>query len=110
MVRYTAQLPLTTKWRATTYLRAFVLNAIATAAIAALAFEMRIQLDKDKEPIYGYFARAFGSKVLSERQKVGIVFVTAFLGALLVYHTLYAAVAFGGAMLVSGSFQRGKFY
>ena len=103
-------LPLTTSWRSTTYLRAFFLNAIATAAIAALAIEMRMQLDEDKAPIYGYFSRFLGAKVLSEAQKVGIVFVTAFVGAFLVYHTLYALVAFGGAMLVSGPFQKGKYY
>ena len=86
------------------------LNAVATAAISALAIEMRAQLDMDKEAVYGYFARALGSKVLTERQKVSIVFVSAFLGALLVYHTLYALLAFGGAMLVNGPFKRGKYY
>ena len=103
-------LPLTTRLRSTTYFKAFVLNAIATAAIAALAIEMRMQLDMDKEAVYGYFARALGSKSLSEAQKVTIVFVTAFLGALLVFHMLYALVAFGGAMLVTGPFQQGKYY
>ncbi len=103
-------LPLTTNWRSTTYFRAFVLNAVATAAIAALAIEMRMQLDMDKEAVYGYFAKVLGAKSLSESQKVTIVFATAFLGALLVYHTLYAVLAFGGAMLVDGPFRPGKYY
>ena len=103
-------LPVTTQLRSTTYFRAFVINAIATAAIAALASEMRMQLDMEKEVIYGYFARALGSKVLSETQKVSIVFLTAFLGSLVVFHTLYALVAFGGGMLVKGPFQAGKYY
>lgn len=103
-------LPITTHFRSTTYLRAFVLNAVATAAIAALAIEMRMQLDMEKEAIYGYFARAFGAKTLSESQKVMIVFTTAFLGSLVVYHALYALVAFGGSMLVKGPFQAGQYY
>lgn len=102
--------PITTKLRATTYFRAFVLNALATAAIAALAIEMRMQLDMEKEAIYGYFARAFGSKTLSEKQKVMIVFGTAFFGSLVVYHGLYALVAYGGSMLVSGAFKPGQYY
>ena len=105
-----ALLPVTTRMRSTTYLRAFILNAIATAAIAALAIEMRMQLDMEKEAIYGYFAKALGAKVLTEGQKIGIVFVTAFLGSLVVYHALYALVAFGGAMLVNGPFVPGKYY
>lgn len=105
-----AILPITTRMRSTTYFRAFVLNAVATAAVAALAIEMRMQLDMDKEAIYGYFARALGAKTLSEAQKVVIVFCTAFIGSLLVYHTLYALVAFGGSMLVSGPFKAGKYY
>lgn len=105
-----ALLPLTTRLRSTTYFRAFVLNALATAAIAALAIEMRMQLDMDKEAIYGYFAKAFGAKTLTEGQKIGIVFCTAFLGSLVVYHALYALVAFGGAMLVDGPFMAGKYY
>ena len=105
-----ALIPLTTRLRATTYFRAFILNAIATAAVAALAIEMRMQLDMDKEVIYGYFARALGSKVLSETQKVVIVFWTAFLGSLVVFHALYALVAFGGGMVVSGPFKSGKYY
>ena len=105
-----ALLPITTRMRSTTYFRAFVLNAIATAAIAALAIEMRMQLDMDKEAIYGYFARALGAKTLSEAQKIMIVFCTAFLGSLVVYHALYALVAFGGAMLVNGPFKAGKYY
>jgi hypothetical protein len=105
-----AQVPLTTGWRATTYFRAFVLNAIATAAIAALAIEMRMQLDQSKEPIYGYFAWALGAKTLSEMQKVWIVFATAFLGAILVFHLLYGLLAFGGAMIVTGPFRSGKYY
>ena len=105
-----AAFPLITGWRATSYFRAFILNAVATAAIAALAIEMRAQLDMDKEAIYGYFARALGAKTISEKQKVWIVFATAFLGALLVYHTLYALLAFGGSMLVSGPFHPGKYY
>ena len=92
--------PLTKHFRATNVYRAFVLNALATAAIAALAIEFRMQLDLRGQPVYGYVARVFGERSLDEVEKMGIVFVAAFVGALLVYGVLHATLAFGGGMLV----------
>lgn len=90
--------PFTHSFRATTLFNAFILNALAGAAVAALAIEMRIQLDDDKRPIYGYFSNLLGGGI-SEMQKVLIVFGTAFIGAFVVYNIMYALVAFGGGML-----------
>jgi len=96
--------PLTTKFRATTYAKAFILNAIACAAVAALAIEMRIQLDDEKQPVYSYFSSLLGGG-LSEMQKVGIVFSTAFIGAIIVYHLMYMFVGFGGGMLTTKTYR-----
>ena len=100
--------PLTTRFRATTFAKAFVLNAIASAAIAALAIEMRIQLDDERQPVYSYFSSLFGGG-LSEMQKIGIVFSTAFICAIVVYHLMYLTVGFGGGM-VAGRAYRGPRY
>ena len=96
--------PLTTKFRSTTYAKAFVLNAITSAAIAALAIEMRIQLDDEKQPIYSYFSSILGGGI-TEAQKIGIVFSTAFIGAIIVYHTMYLLVGFGGGMITNRSYR-----
>jgi hypothetical protein len=95
--------PLVPDFRATTLPRAFLLNAVATAAIAALAIEMRSQLDNQKSRTYGYFNSMFEGESLSERDKIIIVFSTALIGALVVYHMMYALVGFGGGMLTGDS-------
>ena len=93
--------PLTRHFRATNVYRAFVLNALATAAIAALAIEFRMELDLRGGPMYGYVAQFLGERSLNRVEKMGVVFVAAFFGALLVYSMLHATVAFGGGMLVN---------
>ena len=92
--------PLTRHFRATNVYRAFVLNALATAAIAALAIEFRVQLDKSGMPLAGYVSSRFGHRALNETEKMGVVFIAAFLGALLVFSVLHITLAFGGGMLV----------
>lgn len=93
--------PLFKNFKATSYLRAFILNAFATAAIAALAIEMRITLQDEKSKMYGYFNTMFMGPKLNELDKIIIVFISAFLGALFVYHIMYALVKFGGGMMIS---------
>ncbi len=102
--------PLIKHFRATTYSKAFILNAIATAAIAVLAIEMRLQLNNKYSKAYGYFNDMLMKDELSELDKMLIVFITAFLGALLVYHLMFIFVAFGGGMLAPQKSKRGKYY
>ena len=102
--------PLVKNYRATTYLKAFVLNAIATAAIAAMAIEMRMQLDNKYSKTYGYFNDILMRDSLSELDKVIIVFVIGFLGALLVYHIMFIMFAFGGGLLAPPTVGTRKYY
>ena len=84
--------PLIKKFRATTIPKAFLLNAIAAALIAALSIEMRIYLDnKDIENTNNWN--------LSEKQKAVIVFVTAFIVAIITYSILHLLTGFGYGML-----------
>jgi hypothetical protein len=102
--------PFIKHFRATTYLRAFILNAIATAAIAALAIEMRMQLNNKLSKTYGYFNDILMKHELTELDKVLIVFATGFLGAVLVYHLMFIFVAFGGGLLAPQQFKFGRYY
>ena len=102
--------PLIKNFRATTYLRAFILNAIATAAIAALAIEMRMQLNNKLSKTYGYFNDILMKHELTELDKVLIVFATGFLGAVLVYHLMFIFVAFGGGLLAPQKSVYGRYY
>ena len=101
--------PLIKHFRATTYSKAFILNAIATAAIAAFAIEMRVALDDKYSKVHGYFNNILMKEELTESDKMLIVFGTAFLGALLVYHFMYMFVGYGGG-LISPLVPSAKYY
>ena len=101
--------PLIKHFRSTTYSRAFILNAIATAAIAAFAIEMRLALDDKYSKVHGYFNNILMKEELTESDKMLIVFGTAFLGALLVYHFMYMFVGYGGG-LIAPSLPSAKYY
>ena len=91
------KLPLVKGFFATTYFKAFILNAITVAIIAALSIEVRSYLD--------YVGRkAKGGWDLSDSAKTLIVFVSAFSVAIVVYVSLYVLVGFGGGMLTSTTF------
>ena len=100
--------PLTKKWRATTIFKAFILNAIAAAAISAFAIAARDLTETDL--IKNYFYSAYGIHDIRESVKLIFVFVSTFLGAFLVYHILYLLVAFSGAQLTDKKFSDIKYY
>tara|TARA_B100001250_G_C19770954_1_gene777156 strand:- start:701 stop:1006 length:306 start_codon:yes stop_codon:yes gene_type:complete len=90
-------LPLIKNFFATTYFKAFVLNAISVAIIAALSIEMRSYLDR-------IGVKAKGGWDLSDPTKTAIVFVSGFTIAMMVYLLLYVFVGFGGGMLTDEVF------
>jgi hypothetical protein len=93
----TYKLPLIKTFLATTYLNAFILNAIAVAVIAALSIEMRMYLDDIGR-------KAKGGWNLSDLSKTAIVFISGFIIAMFVYFVLYVLVGFGGGMLTDDGF------
>mgnify|MGYP001202992938 CR=1 FL=1 len=84
--------PLVKHFRATTIKHAFFLNAFASAIIAALSIAMRSYLDF-------HDLKSEHKWNLSERQKTLIVFITAFVVALITYWALHILIGFGGGML-----------
>jgi hypothetical protein len=93
--------PVISSFRATTYGRAFLLNAIVTAAVAVFAIEMRVQLENSKGGVYGYFNKILAGKDLSEIQIMSIVFVTTFFAAFSVYNIMYVIFHYGSGMMVA---------
>lgn len=88
------KLPLYKNFFADTFIKAFILNAIAVAVISTLSIEMRSYLDAVSRD-------AKGSWNLNNSTKTIIVFTSAFIVAIVVYILLYVVVGFGGGMLTA---------
>lgn len=86
---------------ANSFLKAFVLNAIAVAMVAAGSVELRQLLNEEKSGTYLFFNKYFSGGKLSEVQKATIVFVGSFIFAMLTYLFLFLFFGFGGGMLTS---------
>ena len=95
--KHSYKIPLIRDFFATTYFKAFVLNAIAAAFIAALSIEMRSYLDNISR-------KAKGGWNLTDATKTTIVFISAFTIAMFVYACMYVLVGFGGGMLTDKTF------
>ena len=88
-------LPLITDFKSTTFLKAFILNALVIAIIAALSIETRQYVGH--KGVFGIGAK----EELSEHNKFLITLVFTFFIALVVYHVMYVLFKFGGGMLIS---------
>lgn len=77
--------------RGTTMIRAFILNALVTAAIAALAIEFRYLLDEQEE-----------TKQLSRTEKALIIMLVTFLHGLVIYIVVRYILGFGDGLLTKG--------
>lgn len=95
--------PLTTNFRSDSYFKAFILNSLATALIAALAIELRLGLDDKESLIYKFFNGIFHGKDLYEYQAFITEFLLTFVVAFLVYQLLYIMFKFGGGMMIGNN-------
>jgi|AntAceMinimDraft_18_1070375.scaffolds.fasta_scaffold93475_2 hypothetical protein len=93
------QLPLIRGFRATRLSKAFLLDAFVTALITLFAIELRTLFNDEKGKLYGYVNSIYGVKTLSSLQILSVMFLTTFLGAMLVYLIMYALLDYGGGML-----------
>jgi len=93
--------PIIPNFRATSYIKSFILNALVTALITIVAIEMRMQLNNSKGDIYTYFNTFFEGKSLTYLQIISIMFLTTFIAALCVYHIMYLLFHFGGGFMIS---------
>ncbi len=87
-------------FKATTYFKAFILNAIVAAFVAAIAVEFRMILDEDKNPIAVYLYNIIGNDI-SEVERFLIVFVVTLLAAYICYHIMYLIVGYGGGFITT---------
>lgn len=91
--------PLIKSFKATSYFKAFLLNAIVGAIICGLAIELRLRLEDEKTVYYGFWARVYNEKKLDNWHKlVATVFIT-FVVSIAVYHFMYFVFLFGGGQL-----------
>lgn len=95
--------PLTENFKSTTFINAFILNALSTALIAAIAIELRLRLNNKKSDIYYFFNKILHGKDLHDYQVFSIELVITFIAAFLVYLLLHVLFDFGGGMLIDSS-------
>ena len=93
--------PVVGNFYATTFVKAYVLNALAVALITAGGIELRELLNDEKSNAYLFFNGVIGTGALNDYQKTGIVFAGTFLVAMFAYAMLYLLFGFGGGMLAA---------
>ena len=85
--------PLVKNFRATTISRAFFINAVAFAIIAALTIEVRLFVNDNSKTEGSFFYN------VSHFSKVLVVIITSFSIAMIVYLSLYAFSSYGGGFI-----------
>jgi len=91
--------PLIKNFQATTYTKAFILNAIVGAIICALAIELRFTLENDKTSYYGFWSNVYNEKKLSELHKFITTIIATFIVSVAVYYSMYFLFLYGGGQL-----------
>ena len=78
--------PLTNTFRATSYLKAFVLNALVGGIITALAIELRLQLEDNSSKYYKFWMNVYNVKSLQTTHKLITTFIlTSMVGLFIIY-------------------------
>ena len=86
--------PFVRTFKATNFLKAFTLNALVIAVIAALSIEIRFQLNREG------VLWATGKQTLTDLTKFIITLLTSFVIAFVVYNIMYIIFEYGGGMLI----------
>jgi hypothetical protein len=86
--------PLIKGFRSTSYIHAFILNALCASIIAAISIEIRFYLDDLNIDLFNTTG-----KNLNRIEKTFLVFLFAFIIIIIVYVLMYAIFGFGGGML-----------
>jgi hypothetical protein len=96
--------PLIKNFQATSYNKAFILNAIVGAVICALAIELRLTLENDKTTYYDFWLSFYNEKKLSIVYKFLTTLLVTFIVSILVYYSMYFIFYYGGGQLSSSKF------
>jgi hypothetical protein len=95
--------PFTTNFLSDSYFNAFILNALVTALIAAIAIELRMQLNDKESSIYYFFNTIIYGRGLHIYETFLIEFFITFIIAFLVYQMMYVMFNFGGGMMIENN-------
>jgi len=92
-------LPIFTRFKATSYFKAFILNALAATIISVVAIEFRLALEDEKNSYYGFWSNIYDKKKITILDKLILTIISTFVASLLVYHIMYFVFLFGGGQL-----------
>ena len=93
------KLPVFTNFKATSYFKAFILNAMTAAIICVLAVEFRLALEDEKNSYYGFWSNVYNEKKITETHKLIVTLLITFVVSIIVYHVMYFVFLFGGGQL-----------
>jgi hypothetical protein len=91
--------PLIKSFKATSYFKAFILNALVAGIITALAIELRLQLEVNTSNYYKFWVNVYNVKKLKESHKLIVSFIITFIVALVAYHSFFILFLYGGGQL-----------
>jgi len=91
--------PLIKTFKATSYFKAFILNALVAGIITALAIELRLQLEVNTSNYYKFWVNIYNVKKLKESHKLIVSFIITFIVALVAYHSFFILFLYGGGQL-----------
>jgi hypothetical protein len=91
--------PIIKSFKATSYFKAFILNALVAGIITALAIEFRLQLEDNSSNYYKFWTNIYNVKKLKETHKLVVSFLITFVVALLAYHSFFILFLYGGGQL-----------
>jgi len=91
--------PIVNTFKATSYFKAFILNALVAGIITALAIELRLQLEDNTSKYYKFWTNIYKVKTLGESHKLVSTFFITFVVALVAYHSFFFLFLYGGGQL-----------
>ena len=91
--------PIIKSFKATSYFKAFILNALVAGIITALAIELRLQLEVNTSNYYKFWVNIYNVKKLKESHKLIVSFIITFIVALVTYHSFFILFLYGGGQL-----------
>jgi hypothetical protein len=94
-------LPLTENFRANSYFKGFLINAIIGAIITALAIELRFILEDKKSSYYGFWSNLYNTKDIDESRKLFVSLLIVFVISIITYHVFFVLFMFGGGFLIN---------
>ena len=94
-------LPLTENFRANSYFKGFLINAIVGAIITVLAIELRLFLEDKTSSYYGFWSNIYNTKTIDESKKLFVSLLIVFVISIITYHVFFALFMFGGGFLIN---------